>query len=87
MNRANIVFLRIANGCILGLFLVEAMVVDLNGRVFGFDELPSWVIIGGTVSAGIITASVLLWLDVGWRVLHFGCLAVYIIMLLPMFLG
>ena len=87
MKRPSIVLLRIASVSILGVFLVEALVVDGNGRVFGLDEFLSRVIVGGTLFGGIVITSVVLKLDVGWRILHFGCLVVYIVMILPPLIG
>lgn len=87
MKRTTMLLLRTSSACVLGLFLIEALAVDMNGCLFDFGRLLSHVIFGGTVLIGIAIASILLTVDGGWRVLHFGCLAVYVSMLIPMFLG
>jgi hypothetical protein len=87
MKRTKMLLLRMSSVSVLGLFLIEALVVDMNGRLFDFSDLVSHASFGGTVSVGIAIACVLLTLDRGWRVLHLGCVAVYVAMLIPMFVG
>lgn len=87
MKRPNALSLRIISACALGLFLVESLVVDMNGRLFDLSAFWSRSIFVGTIAVGVVISSVLLWLDTGWRVLHFGCLVVYVAMVLPVFMG
>lgn len=87
MKRASVTVPRIASVCTLGLFLIEALFVDGNGCVFGFGDLFSNIILLCTVGLGVVVSSVLLWFDGGWRAFHFGCLVVYLALVLPIFMG
>jgi hypothetical protein len=87
MRRTTMTVLRIAGACTLAVFLVESLVVDGNGCLFDLGSTWSSIIAWTTVSTGIVVSSVLSWRDTGWRRVHFGCLAVYVAMLIPLFVG
>ncbi|GEM_PF-5576886 len=87
MNGPAMPLLRKFTACVLVLFSIEALAVDMNGCLFSFGPVLSQAIFGGTFLTGIVIALILLTVDGFWRVLHLGCLAVYVGMVIPMFVG
>ena len=73
MNGPAMPLLRKFTACVLVLFSIEALAVDMNGCLFSFGPVLSQAIFGGTFLTGIV--------------LHLGCLAVYVGMVIPMFVG
>lgn len=76
--------LRTLSACAIGLFLTEALVVDMNGCLPGVGSVVSGIILWGTLVIGMTLASMLLITDRGYRVFHLACVAGYVAMLLPM---
>ena len=87
MKHVDLTAPRTVSVCTLGLFLIEALFGDGNGCEFGFGDIFSNIILLCTVGIGVVVSSVLLWFDGGWRAFHFGCLVVYLVTVLPAFMG
>lgn len=87
MSRTSIRLLRTFSVCVLGLCLIEALLVDMNGCLLNFCHRLSGAIFGGTFLTGVASASVLVTVDCYWRALHVCCLGAYVAMLIPLLLG
>jgi hypothetical protein len=83
MKRVNVIWLRVASACLVAMFFVECLTVDINGCVLALNELATTILVDGNVVCGVVIALILLRGDVNWRLLHFGTLLFYAVMFLP----